>query len=140
MNILLVAAERGFDWSALDAPLALALARATRNTLQAEEQALKHRILECEGILAALKDSHDNACARVDDANHQVGSIMSIFDREGLSIDVRLESIVPTTSLLIKYGIDDQPSDDERSYSESDLDADSDSSEDRGRDSFDSSP
>lgn len=112
LALLLVAAEQGLDWTALDAPLALGLAKAARDTLQAEEVAFKQRIVECQNLLATLKDSHDDARGRVDDAMYQVGSIMSVFDKEGLHIDL-FQPSPPTRSLLIKYGIYDQPSDSE---------------------------
>lgn len=71
LQTLLYAEEQGSGSNSLDPQVALALARATRDVLTAEEEAAKLRILECEQLLETLKDAADDAHARVEDANYQ---------------------------------------------------------------------
>lgn len=47
LKILMLASQKGLNWTALDPQLALALARAVRNTLMAEEETAKLKIVEC---------------------------------------------------------------------------------------------
>ena len=85
----MLAVEKGFNWTALEPQLALALARATRDTLMAEEKAAKLRVHECENLLETLKDSVDDAQVRLEDANHQVGTIISFLDEYGVDVNFR---------------------------------------------------
>lgn len=89
LNILMLASQKGFSWSALEPQLALALARAARDTLMAEEETAKLRVRECENLLATLKDTLDDAHARVEDAHQQIASIMTFFDQQGIQINLR---------------------------------------------------
>jgi hypothetical protein len=89
LNILMLASQKGFSWSALEPQLALALARAARDTLMAEEEAAKLRVSECEKLLATLKDTLEDAHARVEDAHQQIASFMSIIDQHGIQINLR---------------------------------------------------
>lgn len=89
LRILMLASQKGLNWTALDPQLALALARAVRDTLMAEEETAKRKIVECENLLATLKDTLDDASARVEDAHHQIASIISFFDHRGIQIDLR---------------------------------------------------
>lgn len=84
-----MAAQKGLEWTALEPQLALALARAVRDTLMAEEATAKLRVHKCENHLATLKDSADEAHARVQDAHHQIASILSFFDSQGIQINFR---------------------------------------------------
>ena len=88
LKILMLASQKGLNWGALDPQLALALARATRDTLMAEEETAKLKIVECENLLATLKDTLDDACARVEDAHQQIASIISFFDQQGIQINL----------------------------------------------------
>lgn len=88
LNILMLASQKGFSWSALEPQLALGLARAARDTLMAEEETAKLRVTECENLLATLKDSLDDAHARVADAHRQIASIMTFIDQKGIQINL----------------------------------------------------
>jgi hypothetical protein len=89
LKILMLASQKGLNWTALDPQLALALARAVRDTLMAEEETAKLKIVECENLLATLKDTLDDARARVEDAHQQIASIVSFFDQQGIQINLR---------------------------------------------------
>ena len=88
LKILMLASQKGLNWGALDPQLALALAQATRDTLMAEEETAKLKIVECENLLATLKDTLDDARARVEDAHQQIASIISFFDQQGIQINL----------------------------------------------------
>ena len=96
LQTLLYAEEQGSGCNALDPPVALGLARATRDALIAEEDAAKLRILECEQLLETLKDAADDAHARVEDANCQIGQILSIFDQQEIQVDLRKQNFEPS--------------------------------------------
>ena len=83
----MLAAQNGLEWTALELQLALALAHAVRDTLMAEEATAKLRVHKCENHLATLKDSADEAHVRVQDAHHQIASILSFFDSQGIQIN-----------------------------------------------------
>ena len=83
-NVLMFATENGFRWTSLEPRLALALARAARDTIMAEEEVAKLRIKECEDRLETLKDAADHVHARAADANMQVGVLLNSFDRQGI--------------------------------------------------------
>jgi hypothetical protein len=89
LKVLVLAAQKGLNWTALDPQLALELARAARDTLMAEEETAKLRVDECESLLATLKDSVDDAHARVEEAHHQIASILTFFDKQGIPINFR---------------------------------------------------
>jgi hypothetical protein len=89
LKILMLASRTGFSWSSLEPQLGLALARAARDTLMAEEETVKLRIRECENLLATLKDTLDDTHARVTDAHNQIASIMSFIDQQGIQINLR---------------------------------------------------
>ena len=83
LDVLMVAAERGCTWTSLDAPLALALSHAARDTLMAEEDTINLKIAECETLLSTLRDSSEAARGRVKDADEQVGSVLQVFKEKG---------------------------------------------------------
>jgi len=89
LKILMLASQKGLNWTSLDPQLALALARAARDTLMAEEETAKLKIVECENLLATLKDTLDDARARVEDAHQQIASVTSFFDQQGIQINLR---------------------------------------------------
>jgi hypothetical protein len=89
LKVLVLAAQQGLNWTALDPQLALELARAARDTLMAEEETAKLRVDECESLLATLKDSVDDAHARVEEAHHQIASILTFFDKQGIPLNFR---------------------------------------------------
>ena len=89
LKILTLASQKGLNWTALDPQLALALARAARDTLMAEEETARLKVVECENLLAALKDTLDYAHARVEDAHQQIASVISLFDQRGVQINLR---------------------------------------------------
>jgi len=89
LQLLVLAAQKGFNWTSLEPELGLALARAVRDTLMAEEETARLRVEECKSLLATLQDSMDNARARAEDAHDQVTSIMTLFDQKGIHIDFR---------------------------------------------------
>ena len=96
LQTLLYAEEQGSGCEALDPQVALALARATRDTLMAEEEAGKLRILECEHLLETLKYAADDAHAHVEDANYQIGQILSIFDHQEIHVDICKQQFKPS--------------------------------------------
>ena len=96
----MVATERGKDWTHLDPSLAIALARAAHETLEAERESIKERIDECKAKLETLQDAFDDASGRAEEARSQVGSVMSIFHKEGLHADFRDYPPKPTTARL----------------------------------------
>lgn len=96
LQTLLYAEEQGSGCNTLDPQVALALARATRDALTAEEEAAKLRIMECEQLLETLKDAAEDAHARVEDANWQIGQILSIFDRHKMRVDLRRQNFEPS--------------------------------------------
>jgi hypothetical protein len=120
LRILMLASQSGFSWSSLEPQLALALARAARDTLMAEEETAKSRVNECENLLATLKDNLDDAHARVKDAHQQIASIMTFIDEQGIQINLRP---LEFNSLQIKNSLQDLP--DHTSHSHSDSDSDS---------------
>lgn len=85
----MLASQKGLNWTALDPQLALALARAARDTLMAEEETARLKIVESENLLATLKDTLDDVHARVEDAHQQIASIISFFDQRGIHINLR---------------------------------------------------
>jgi hypothetical protein len=89
LRVLTLASQKGLSWTALDPQLALALARAVRDTLMAEEETAKLKIAECESLLATLKDSLDDTRARVEDAHQQIASVLSFFDEQRVQINLR---------------------------------------------------
>ena len=89
LKILTLASQKGLNWTALDPQLALALARAARDTLMAEEETAKLKVVECENLLATLKDTLDYAHAQVEDAHQQIASVISFFDQRGVQINLR---------------------------------------------------
>lgn len=89
IKILTLASQKGQNWTGLDPRLALALARAARDTLMAEEETAKLKVIECENLLSTLKDALDDARSRVEDAHQQVASVISFFDQQGIRIDLR---------------------------------------------------
>ena len=96
LQTLLYTEEQGSDCDTLDPQVALALARATRDALTAEEEAAKLQILECEQLLETLKDAAEDAHARVEDANCQIGQILSIFDRQKMQVDLHRPNFEPS--------------------------------------------
>lgn len=65
MAVLMLAAQNGFNWTALEPQLAVALAHAAHNTLIAEEESTKLWIHKCENLLSTLRDEMDDVHARV---------------------------------------------------------------------------
>lgn len=98
LSTLLYAEEQGLGSGChtLEPQVALALARATRDALAAEEEAAKLRIEECEQHLETLKDAAEDAHARVEDANYQVGQVLSFFDHQEMRVDLRKQSFEPS--------------------------------------------
>lgn len=94
---LLYAEEQGGGCNSLDPQVALALARASRDVLTAEEEVAKLRILECEQLLETLKDAADDAHARAEDANCQIGQILSFFDHQQIQVDLRKRTFQPSS-------------------------------------------
>lgn len=117
----MLASQKGLNWTALELQLALALARAAHDTLMAEEETAKLRVQECENLLATLKDTLDNARARVEDAHQQIASIISFFDQEGIQIDLRPLQLQdhPLSSDMESDSISESDSDHSRSDHES---------------------
>ncbi|KJA27802.1 hypothetical protein HYPSUDRAFT_197960 [Hypholoma sublateritium FD-334 SS-4] len=128
--VLMCVAEQGLAWTALDAQLALALARAARDTLHAEEDAARKRVTECERLLATLADASDDARACAQEADEQVNALLAYFGRAGLQVDLSARNYEPAdTSLLYRARVDDvsvssrsdsADSDDEQSGSDAD--------------------
>jgi hypothetical protein len=89
IKVLMLASQKGLNWTSLDPQLALALARAARDVMMAEEETAKLKIVECKNLLATLEDTLDDARARVEDAQQQIGSVLSFFDQQGIQVDLR---------------------------------------------------
>lgn len=89
LQVLVLAAQKGFNWTSMEPDLGLVLARAVRDTLMAEEETARLRVEECKCLLATLQDSMDDAHARAEDAHQQVTSMMTLFDQQGIHIDFR---------------------------------------------------
>lgn len=83
----MAAAEQGLDWCSLSSPLAIALAQAAKETLQAEEEVVQQQLSEAKNLVATLEDTLDEARGRVLDATFQVGSVLKTFDINGLQVD-----------------------------------------------------
>jgi hypothetical protein len=77
---LAIAARKGYHWTALDPESALALARAARNSLVAEEEVLNLRVVECRRLLETLEDQLDDTQTRIKEARLQVGGVMEFMD------------------------------------------------------------
>ena len=117
LNVLLYAAERGLEWTGLDAQLALALAKAVRDTLIAEEEVMDRRIDECRSLLSTVEDSKDDAKGRVFEASYQVESVLNYLKRMGLQ--------EPPPLLLEKEGEEEEDAQWESSSSEISCESDS---------------
>ena len=120
LNVLMLASQQGLNWTALEPQLALALARAVRDTLMAEEETAKLRVQECENLLATLKDTMDDAHARVQDAHQQIASITSFFDQEGIRISLFPLSFNAHQDHSHSSNVDSDDSDDSEMNSNSD--------------------
>ncbi|KAF8164423.1 hypothetical protein BJ912DRAFT_934956 [Pholiota molesta] len=88
-QILDFAASQGSNWSSMEPQLALALARAARDTLIAEENTLKLRVTECQRQLETLTDDLDYAHVRVQQAHLQVGDLMESLFKLQIPVDYR---------------------------------------------------
>lgn len=86
-TILDFATLKGQHWSAIEPQFALTLARATRNTLVAEEEVVKLRVAECHHQLETLQDELDEIQARLKEARLQVGGVMEFLEEENIHID-----------------------------------------------------
>lgn len=108
---------------ALDPDIALALARATRDTFEAEKAAVDSQITEYDLRLRVLRDSAEFANARLEDADLQVGRVLSIITRLGLApgqrIDLQKITFKPPTRPKISY----QPSINPDEESDSEISA-----------------
>jgi len=80
-------AERSKEPEGINQQYALALARAAHDTLMAEEKLAKSRVTECLRLLDTLHDAVDAIHFQVKEANFQLGSVLNIVDRLGISID-----------------------------------------------------
>ncbi len=100
--VLMLAAERHLHWSALDSQLALALAKAAKGTLEAEEEVIRSRIQEAENLAASLRDSLDEARGRVHDASFQINSILDTFQRNGITADVNSDMLTPPSLQVLE--------------------------------------
>ena len=96
VHVLMYADEKGFNWTGLEPELALALARAARDTITAEQEVAKLRIKECEDRLETLKNAADDVPARVQDANEQVATLIGRFNREAIRVDLRPQCFKPS--------------------------------------------
>lgn len=85
-DILLGIAEQETDHSSLDPAQALRLARAARETLLSEERLAVLKLREFETIITGLQDAVEEAHARVEEADYQVGSILSYLNSAGIRI------------------------------------------------------
>ncbi|KAF9477724.1 hypothetical protein BDN70DRAFT_880824 [Pholiota conissans] len=72
--------------SSLDPSTALRLARAVRDTLVSEENVAKLKLEEAQLLLQNLHDAVEEAHARVNEANDQVGALLHYFDSNGIRI------------------------------------------------------
>jgi len=63
LQVLVLAAQKGLNWTSLEPQLGLALAHTVWDTLMAEEKMAKLRMEECKSLLATLQDSMDDSQA-----------------------------------------------------------------------------
>lgn len=93
--MLLQIEEQGGDCTSLSVPIALRLARAARDTLISEERLALLRVKEYEIHLGNLQDNAEEAHARVQEADHQVGSLLSCLDSCGISANEGFSTFTP---------------------------------------------
>ncbi len=98
-NVLLHAAQKGCDWTALDPQLAFTLAHAARSTVLAEEEALERKIEECRRRLTTLTDARDDARGRLTEADFQMATIASFLKRAGIALDFSGKALEPSPFL-----------------------------------------
>ncbi len=90
--------------SPLDPQVALALARAARDTLYAESDLIRSRKEECRLMLDILDCRTEELDSHLGDANDQIAVILDTFQRRGLPFEVSstlLERIFSTPSPLV---------------------------------------
>jgi hypothetical protein len=75
----MLASLKGINWTELDPQLCLALARAAHNTFMAEEETEELKITKCENL---LKNTLDDARARVKDAHKKIASVLLFFNQQ----------------------------------------------------------
>ncbi len=127
MQLLMSITEKKPNATSLDPHLALTLARAARDVLIAEEGVARHHVKECLRMLDTLNDAADEAHACVQDANHQIGTILNMFEQQG--IRVNLSSTHSKPSFLIRSKSPGSSSDDTPSLVDTDSDSDMNSSD-----------
>lgn len=89
--VLMYASSHGQDFTDLEPSIALALARAASNLLEADFNTAQSRIRECEAQLLILQDSADEIKARLEDANHQLGAVLHTIHTEKLDVETHIE-------------------------------------------------
>ncbi|KAF8074944.1 hypothetical protein FPV67DRAFT_1665706 [Lyophyllum atratum] len=89
---------------------AIALAQAARDSLVAEAHTAVTKVKECELKLEVLRDSVEEAQARVEEANQQLGMLMEVIDSAGIHIPAAYRQSSPSSSTLdrsLNYDIQD---------------------------------
>ena len=94
-TVLLEAAKGGNDFTSLDPETAISIARAAWDTLLVEEHLAVSRVQECEVILTSLQDAVDEVCARLEDANLQVGRLLNIINENRIHISTSIKIATP---------------------------------------------
>jgi len=97
-EVLMFATEKGDNIDSFDPETALALARATRDVLAAEEEVANLRVEECRLMLETLQDAVDFAHTRLEDAESRIGHLLSTFQQENLSVDLQIRKLRPSYS------------------------------------------
>jgi len=100
--------------SPLDPQVALALARAARDTLYAEGDLIRSRKEECRLTLEILDCRAEGLESHLSDANDQIAVILDMFQRKGLPFEVPtalLERIFSNPSPPPAFGHPDEDSD-----------------------------
>ena len=97
-EVLMFATEKDDNIDSFDPETALAMARATRDVLAAEEEVASLRVEECRLMLETLQDAVYFAHTRLEDAESQIGHLLSTFQQENLSVDLQIRKLRPSYS------------------------------------------
>ncbi|KDR67465.1 hypothetical protein GALMADRAFT_147018 [Galerina marginata CBS 339.88] len=97
LQVLINAAEAGATHASLEAQDAINLAKATRDSLAAEEECVKLELELCEARLTALRDEAEIAKTRVLEANFQIGHLLSQINLQ------RQQPLCPPSNLITEF-------------------------------------
>ncbi|KAF8882532.1 hypothetical protein CPB84DRAFT_1750902 [Gymnopilus junonius] len=84
--VLSTAVQHNDSWTAISPDYALALAAAARKMVEAEVQTNEICIQECLQRLENLRDAADLAYTKLQEADHQMGRLLTLLNFENISI------------------------------------------------------